>query len=367
MTPSEWQKFCQFCREDVVNRLPYNFSEQDRKDLTQQAIFFVLDNPNLFQMKDDLPLTSYQKNRFRCIIRRNLYPHIRKITGNPTDGYSNLGLISRLSLEKIRQVLKNRPLLNRYILAYQCFNEVKNAHNVNVNNLTPEHFELMSDRYNQLSNFPRINANDIKQYLESIGTIIRDSRKTRIDSIDAKDANEHFHRPSNYVDLPSNYVETSPESAEIRERLFSILDRIHTDKSPKLSRKLMILFHYYGINLNIPEISKILHINPGTISREKTQVKTYIFKQMCEVYHIPKGEIILERIDELDIFLEEYYHSRFREITRYSIKSLIPPWETVFYLTDRIVQQFEQNFNNKLDDFVQKKIYTWIENNLQYI
>ena len=43
----------------------------------------------------------------------------------------------------------------------------------------------MSDRYNKLSNYPRINAKIIQQYLEYIGKIIRNYRKTRIHSLDA--------------------------------------------------------------------------------------------------------------------------------------------------------------------------------------
>ncbi|HEY9704679.1 MAG TPA: hypothetical protein V6C58_19715 [Allocoleopsis sp.] len=118
MTEEQWQRLLyNLCRE-VVMRLPHNFSLQDREDLIQQAILYVLSHPNLFQMTDYLPLTPYQKNKLRCIIRRNLYPHIKKIIDDPTAGHSNLGLVSRSSLTKIKQVLGNHHLLKEYILAY---------------------------------------------------------------------------------------------------------------------------------------------------------------------------------------------------------------------------------------------------------
>ncbi|HEY9300558.1 MAG TPA: hypothetical protein VIQ31_30180, partial [Phormidium sp.] len=313
-------------------------------------------------------------------IKHLLMPKLRKITGLETLGRTNLGLVSRSSRRQVKEALQclgyQEPLLAQYLLIWQCFQEVRNSLNLGVNRFELPQFEKIAYRYAELQlkldwlEIPKLNMNaaEIKQCLENIGTAIRQLLDPPLDSLDNY---IHLQSPEN-ISLIDNIPDQQRINEEMNQTLVAFQEFIIQllQGLPIVTEK-QTLFLRYGLDLKQSQVGKELGNLPQCkISRSLQRLHNRILSQICDwVRKNLELEPCSASFNEIETVLCEYYSNQIdsffskamqllgnqsRELLRLSYIAKLTPLE---------ISKNMQKSDSEVKDLI-KSIRQWLSNHI---
>lgn len=291
-------------------------------------------------------------------IKYLLLTQVRKITQIETLGRSNLALMARSSRKRVKEAIQNSDYgglqLSHYLLVWQCFQEVKNA-SVAVNKMALEHFQLMAERYQQLqtglgyeAGQQNVNGEQIKAWLEKIGSAIRQFLDTQTISLDA--ALEQGEENAILLQLTSKSSRDIDQLGEVENLIKSLIKEINTQQE----QQYQILFLSYALELTQTKVAKELGFEQYQISRELRSLRKEIFGKaqewIEENLHVQPSS---EGLNEIESLLRSYCTETidifWQSATAKLPQMRIAPWEPLVYLCDRLTRKIEQHIELKLD------------------
>lgn len=226
-------------------------------------------------------------------------------------GQSNLGLVARSSRTRVREALQHsgygNAQIDRYLLAWQCFQEYKDSVNRGFNRFNAADFQNIATRYNELNETENsVSGAEIETWLDNIGEAIRRlSDPPRI---------SFWTRFSFQSDEGTNLLENiafetryDPEMEEnvnkLRQAIANLLNGLQ-----EIQEKQM-LFLRYGLKLTQGEIASELGIEQSTVSRRLRRLIKRILSQICDwvTQHLEEIESSSTVLDELHAVLYEHY------------------------------------------------------------
>ncbi len=355
-----WIAFLQRSCEKVANKIMWLLPDHLRFDCFSDLFIIGYQatiEPEKFLAKFDIrrsqivywypTLKKFTEQKIKYL----LLTQVRKITQIETLGRSNLALVARASRKRVKEAIQNSNYgglqLSQYLLAWQCFQEVKNASNLAVNNILVEHYQKIAERYNQLHG-QNINGEQIKTWLENIGAAIRELLAPQTTSLDA--ALERGEENASFV-MPSS--ESSMDIEELGE-LKQEIERLINELKIQPVQKYQILFLSYGLELTQNEVATELGLKQYQICRHLQSVYKKILPQIWNwVRQNLNIEPSSEGLSEMESLLGSYCSEIIDKFWDSSIDSLpqmrIAPWEPLVYLCDRLTRQIEQHIELKLD------------------
>lgn len=198
-------------------------------------------------------------------IKYLIIPNFRELIGIDTLGRTNLGLAARSTRKQVKAALHHlgytQAELSRYLLAWQCFQEIRNSLKLGVNQFKPEHFQDVAKRYcefrEQLAlpegHNPDINGEGIKNWLENIGRAIRKLLDPCIDSLDTflpSKTDEDTSLLENIPEQPKEDEEMNQTIVAFRGFIAHLLEGL-----PEIQEK-QLLFLRYGLELKQSQMGK---------------------------------------------------------------------------------------------------------------
>ena len=204
-------------------------------------------------------------------IKYIIIPKFRDITGLDTLGRTNLGLAARSTRKQVKEALYHsgygQAEVSRYLLVWQCFQEVRNSLKLGINKFKYEHFQEISIFYGGVQKdltLPEllkqdINGEEIQSWLENIGKAIRQLLDPPVASLDT---NLHFQ-----VDEDISLLESIPAQpfvdeemnqtvAELKEFISHLLQELEETQEKQL------FFLRYGLEMKQAQIGKELGNQP---------------------------------------------------------------------------------------------------------
>jgi DNA-directed RNA polymerase specialized sigma subunit len=320
----------------ILRLIPTSSHSCSFSDLFQMGIEVVNDPAQFF--------INFDKRRFNhnywyptlktfadSKIKHFLFPKIRELTGRITLGLTNLGLASRASRKQVSEALKqlkSSKNISQYLLAWQCFQEVKKSIKLEIRKFQAEHFQLIATRYNQFqkqlafSQFTLINGATIRDWLEEIGGSIRQLLEPQLISVDRQFEKEEpliitlpFVMRTD-VDLLGNWEKDRTQIALI-EFINSLLS-----KPEKLSDRQILLLRY-GFKLNQSKIAEELKKNQSTIHHKLNSLHQKILSQIGEwIRQNLEIEPTSEGLNEIKGVLTQYYSDQIDGLTIDTIQLL---------------------------------------------
>lgn len=249
-------------------------------------------------------------------IKQLLFPKVREITGITTLGQTNLGLALRASRKQVINALqssKSQEEISQYLLAWQCFQEVRKSIDLKIKHFQPEHFQQIAERYNKLQpNLEQnINRENIKAWLENIGVEIRRLLDPPVTSLDRQ-----IEEETALIDKLASESSLNRDllwDREINQRVVDLKDFI--DRLLKNLEKIedkQILFLRYALHLKQTQIGRELgNIQQYQISRQLTLLRDRIFREICQwVKQSLNIEPCSQGVDEIEAVLNDYYQDR---------------------------------------------------------
>lgn len=260
-------------------------------------------------------------------IKQVLFPKVREITGIKTLGQTNLGLASRASRKQViiaLQSSKSHEEISPYLLAWQCFQEVRKSMNLNLKSFQPEHFQQIADRYNQLlKREQNINGEKIKLCLESIGLEIRRLLELSVTSLDRQTEESE----TSLIDKLASELSLNQDflwDREIEQRIVELQNFIHPllENLEKIDKQLLLL--RYALCLKQTQMSRELgNIQQYQISRQLERLRDHIFREICQwIERYLKIEPCSQGIDEIEAVLSNYYQVKIDRYFEIAIQSL---------------------------------------------
>ncbi|MEW6491761.1 MAG: hypothetical protein AB1589_04320 [Cyanobacteriota bacterium] len=198
-------------------------------------------------------------------IKYLIIPKFRELTGIDTLGRTHLGLAARSTRKQVKEALHHlgygQAELSRYLLAWQCFQEIRNSIKLGVNQFKLEHFQNVAKRYGELREqlaLPEddnldINGEDIKTWLENIGMAIRkllDPPIASLDTFSPSTKNEDISLLENIPYQPRLDEEMNQTIVAFREFIAHLLEGLQETQEKQL------LFLRYGLELKQSQIGK---------------------------------------------------------------------------------------------------------------
>lgn len=251
-------------------------------------------------------------------IKHLLLPKLRKITGLETLGLTNLGLVARSSRKRVKEALQHsgcrEAKLSQYLLIWQCFQEVRSSINLEVNKFKHEHFQKIAERYREFREelaLPEaqeqdINGEEIKAWLEIIGTAIRQLLDPPLDSLDQplySQSDEENFLIENISSEPRLDEEMNQTLNDLRKLIAQIIKGLE-----EIAEK-QTLFLRYGLELKQSQIGKELGGQPQyQVCRNLQRLHNPILSQICDwVRQELKIEPSFEGLNEIEAVLCQYY------------------------------------------------------------
>jgi DNA-directed RNA polymerase specialized sigma subunit len=380
---AHWQAFlfkrCEKVARQISCLLPNNSDRNLFLDLFQMGCELV-DRPFDFLESFDecLPKFNYWYATLKKFsdhkIKFSLFPKVREITGLPTLGQSNLGLAARASRKLVKDALMNsryQSNVSQYLLIWQCFQEVRKAVKLKVNKFKAERFQEIADRYNQLESYEplKIDGNEVKNYLEHIGSAIRELLDFKSLSLDTPlDSNlESESSLKNLIadkatdlDSLSNY-EMHQNIEKLKQTLIVFLNNLQPIELQQ------ILWLRHGLNFKQREMSVVLLLDQTTLSRKLKKLYKEIFLQLVQTIEQNSNislDCTLEAIAEIKILLDERYSeqadrflieilSRLESSKKELLKSIYLDRLSSSTIADRL-QTNEANIARLLDEIKQE-------------
>jgi RNA polymerase sigma factor (sigma-70 family) len=326
---AHWQAFlfkrCEKVARQISYLLPTNCYRNLFLDFFQMGCELVAFPFDFLESFDDRrPKLNYWYATLKKFsdhkIKFSLFPRVREIIGLPTLGQSDLGLAARASRKQVKEALMNsRYNLNssQYLLIWQCFQEVRKSVKLEVNKFKVEQFQLICDRYHQLQSHERlkIDGNEIKSYLEDVGSALRQLLDFQPLSLDIfLDSNSESESSlKDFIADPATNIDglSSYEMQQAIERLRQVLNELLENLKPVELQQILWLRH--GLNLKQKEMSLALALDQATISRKLKTLYQEIFLQLAQIAHQGSQidfEITSEAIAEIKVLLDDYYTER---------------------------------------------------------
>lgn len=199
-------------------------------------------------------------------IKYILLPKLRELTGEVTLGQSNLGLAARSSRTRVKEALHHcgygQAELYQYLLAWQCFQEVRNSVKLSVNNFKLEQFREVAQRYCKLQTefaLPEVRPQDItgeeiKTWLENIGQAIRQFLDPPLDSLDRP----LYSQEAEDISLLENIVYKPIVDEGINQTVVAVKEFISHLLEGKAAQEKQMLWLRYGLELKQAQIGKEL-------------------------------------------------------------------------------------------------------------
>ena len=305
-------------------------------DIYQIALEVVLDPVTFFQGFDPeyntntlgvKKITNYAYGK----IKGKIIDRLR--LKNQFIGRSNLGVLVKVGQKQIKDALISRgeteSTLQLYVLAVKCFLEVKNAGLINSSTNIDRDFEPVAELYlkrgktllTEINYSLEITSTLIKDWLNQVGKSVRDYIDIDSNTISSAVSVSRENSKSTIEDnLPDNNtilksplenLELVKQQEEVKNYLFKQLVALNTDGN-------LILFAFYGLDLNQKELAQDLAINQGTVSRRCRRIFLELINLLFQ--EIPKA-LNIEQVDNLNltsaelksvkdiiqILIEEYY------------------------------------------------------------
>lgn len=343
-----WRAFlfkrCAEVSRDLISKLPTILNKSDFPDLFTTASEITIDLVQfLHNFDDSRPQLIYWYPTLKSFsfhqIKYFLFPKIRQITGFNTLGHSLLGLAARSSRKQVKKALQTSGCsqleLERYLLAWNCFKEVKESLSLSVNNFTAEQFKLIADRYNNFrqSNYQPANSSTIKIWLEKIGEAIRHLLDPPLISIDSfLDENEGDTTVGELLPSSEDDFLSLPELnlavEDLRECFVALIQNLTIEEQK-------ILLFRYGLKLTQAIIARELSLDQPTVNRYLQRLHALlateitVFTKTCHQLSLPRfnrdlptkrqifdwgkehlgasWELSSEVVDRLQIMLDDYY------------------------------------------------------------
>lgn len=250
-------------------------------------------------------------------IKYILLPKLRELTGEVTLGLSNLGLAARSSRTRVKEALDHygygQAELYQYLLAWQCFQEVRTSIKLSVNHFKSEHFQQISHRYGELQAelaLPEgwqqnITGEEIKTWLENIGKSIRQLLDPPLDSLDRP---LHSQEAEDISLLESIYYKPIVDE-EINQTVVVVREFISHLLEGKATQEKQMLWLRYGLELKQAQIGKELSGEAQyKISRSLKQLNNRI---LTEIWNWVRENLEIEPssegLNEIEAVLCQYY------------------------------------------------------------
>jgi hypothetical protein len=253
-------------------------------------------------------------------IKYILLPKLRELTGRCTLGQSNLGLAARSSRTRVKEALRHcgygQAELSQYLLGWQCFQEVRNAIKLSVNNFQPGQFQEVAQRYCELQTGlalaevrqQDITGKEIKTWLENVGKAIRQFLEPPLDSLDRP---LHSQEAEDISLLESiSYKPIVDE--EINQAVVAVRKFISDLLEGKATQEKQMLFLRYGLELKQAQIGKELSGQAQyKICRTLQQLNNHI---LAEIWNWVRKNLEIEpssqALNEIEAVLCQYYCDR---------------------------------------------------------
>jgi DNA-directed RNA polymerase specialized sigma subunit len=346
---THWIAFLERRCEKVANKLAHLGSSSFR-DLVLMGAEVAIHPVNFFENFDSQrsqieywypTLKRFSDSKIQYIILNKF----QEITGG-TLCRTNLGLAARSSRKRVKEALHHsgykQAELSQYLLAWQCFQEVKTSFNCGVNNFKAEQFQKVAKRYGEFRDelaLPEvqnqdINGEEIKTWLENIGTAIRQFLDPPLCSLDTplrSQADEEISLLENISYQPRVDEEMNQSVAALREFISHLLEEF------KETQEKQLLFLRYGLELKQSQIGKELSGQAQyQISRLLQRLNNRIMTEICDwVKQHLELEPSSEGLNEIEGVLCQYYSDQidgFFEKTIYLLEKQSQEVLKLFYI-----------------------------------
>ncbi len=251
-------------------------------------------------------------------IKHLIIPKFRELTGIDTLSRSNLGLAARSTRKQVKEALHHfgygQAELSKYLLAWQCFQEIRNSIKLGVNQFKLEHFQDVAKRYCEFrgqlvlpeGDNPDINGEGIKTWLENIGIAIRKLLDPPIDSLDTSFLSKSGEATSLLENIPAH----STRDHEINQILVAFREFItYLLEGLQETQEKQLLFLKYGLDLKQSQIGKELSGQAQyQISRLLQRLNHRLLNQIGNWVKQHLGlEPNSECLNEIEAVLSQYY------------------------------------------------------------
>lgn len=273
---THWMAFlvrrCEKVSHQILSFLPIHLRSGRFQDLFVMGYELASNPVAFFDKFDERPSTiSYWyptiKKFSATKIKHILISKLKKNTGLKTLGITNIGLVARSTRKQVKEALQysgyGEAKLSQYLLIWQCFQEVKNSINLGVNKFKPEHFQKIAERYREVREElallevqkPDINGEEIKTWLEDIGTAIRQILDPPLDSLDQPlhtQSDDDISLLENISYQPIVDEEMNQTVAALKEFISQLLEGL------KETQEKQMLFLRYGLEMKQAQVGKEL-------------------------------------------------------------------------------------------------------------
>lgn len=319
------------------------------KDLFQISLEAIA-NPLEFYKNYDLERTEakYWLPSLKAYIRRRiegmLCDKIRTMEGLTTYKRSALGLVARSSKKQIKAALLasgfKAPQLNQYLLAWQCFQEIRKGFSEDIASIrqvrkadqskgTPqfsshEMFQLVAHRYNSLSSqLPLTPAADselteqiVEVWLNQMGAALRQYLDPPCDDLDRPYATFSEAReisvgeivPDTRTEVEIGFLSQSELTPELQAFKAFLNLELH-DLAPEIERIPLML---HGMTMVQSEIGLELDKNQSTVGRQYKRMVHNLLERLAQWAMEQQGlslesEMLLTLKELLQESLSDYY------------------------------------------------------------
>ena len=299
-------------------------------------------------------------------LRHLLLPELRRETGNHMFGQSNLGLVARSSRKRVSEALERsgygNAQIDRYLLAWQCFQEYTDSVNRRFNQFNGRDFQNIATRYNELNQSENsVSGSEIQTWLDNIGEAIR--------RLSDPPRNSFWTRFSFQSDEETNLLENIPFETsyddEMAEKISAFMQAI-ANLLHDVKEKQQILFLNYGLELIQKEIAVERGINQSTVSRRISGLIKRIRSGIWEWFQRkPQSKkISKEELAGIEAGLYQHYSEIIDRFVQNAIPSVNEEsWEllNLFYLVQQplseignMFQRTEEEVRDRLNAILQQ-------------
>lgn len=271
-------------------------SKIELKDLFQLAMSYAFD-PISFLKKFDSKRSQAElwypalKAYTRTKMEGQLVDYVRS-QAFKTFKRSSLGLAARATRKRVKDALtwqgQQSPLRDRYILAWQCFDEARKAKEINISSPKVQQFQKIADRYNQrrvklplaAEDNPSLNSQTIEKWLKEIGEAIRRYIEQPVTSLD------DFQSGKTDCSILEGVVDElstlNIERLEVRQQQ-ELLNQFISEQLTTLGSELQrLLFLRYGLEIQQKIIAQILETQQSKISERCNQIIKQLIQTLIQ-------------------------------------------------------------------------------------
>lgn len=292
---------------------------------SSDPIFFLKN----FECKNDSDEVWYYILRGYCRKRAEgrLIDLLRKKEGTRTLMRSNLGLAARVSEQQVIESLYlsgiRVPELDQYLLIWGCFIEVKEAEAINTNSPKPEDFENIAERANKLKNTvgeQAVNGNEVRPYLDKIGSAIRYYIDPPNVSLDAPISSEVEASLLDTIADEETLDDSSLTAIDNHSALNQLTELVSQYLEGIENQDWVIVFLLEVVELKQTPVSKIFGCTQKTISKRYSKVWEELLKTVKKLEWLPTQSPI-EFSEEMLTYFQQYLKDVVRTCLNKSFQS----------------------------------------------